>query len=190
MVEGHGECGPGAYPAVIPSIETSRLRLRPWREGDLDAYLTLTADPEVMRYLGYGETFDREGTWRQIALFVGHWALRGYGFWAVEQRSDGAFIGRVGLWCPEGWPGLEVGWALARHYWNQGFASEAARASLDWGFRERGAAHIISLIYPGNDRSIRVAERIGERFERTVHKFRRECLIYGISRDEFMARGS
>ena len=164
----------------IPTVETERLVLRPWRESDVDPYLELTADPEAMRYLGFGETMDREGTWRNIALILGHWALRGYGFWAVEEKASGAFLGRVGLWQPEGWPGLEVGWALLRRHWGKGYASEAARAALDHALTKLEEPHVISLIYPDNQRSIRVAERIGERLERTIFRFKRECLIYGI----------
>lgn len=169
-------------PLAIPEMETDRLRLRGSRESDLDPYMALTGDPEAMRYLTKGETLDREGTWRQIALIVGHWALRGYGFWAVEEKSTGLFLGRVGLWRPEAWPGLEVGWALCRAAWGQGFATEAARASLAYGFDRLGLAEIISLIVPENLPSIRVAERIGATRQRTVMKFNRECLIYGIDR--------
>jgi len=104
----------------IPTLETARLRLREWRESDVDPYLELTSDPEAMRHLGGGETMDRDLTWRNIALILGHWALRGYGFWAVEEKATGAFAGRVGLWYPEGWPEMEVGWALLRKHWGKG----------------------------------------------------------------------
>ncbi|MGH2729052.1 MAG: GNAT family N-acetyltransferase, partial [Actinomycetota bacterium] len=74
-------------------------------------------DAEVRRYLGPSATFGREDAWRELAVWLGHWALRGYGQWAVEIRATKELIGRVGLHYPEGWPGLEVGWALARPYW-------------------------------------------------------------------------
>ena len=167
---------------AIPTLETARLRLRAWRDSDLEPYLELTSDPEAMRFLGAGEVMDRELTWRNIALIVGHWAIRGYGFWAVEEKASGAFVGRVGLWNPEGWPGMEVGWALLRRYWGRGYAAEAGRASLDHAWSHLDAKHVISLIFPENRRSIAVAERIGERFERRIGKFGRECLIYGVNR--------
>lgn len=166
----------------IPTLETERLRLRAWREGDLDAYLEMTSDPEAMRYLGVGETMDRGLTWRNIALMIGHWAMRGYGFWAVEEKATGAFVGRVGLWYPAGWPDMEVGWALLRRHWGKGFAAEAGRASLDYAWRVLGSAYVISLIFPENRRSIAVAERIGERFDRRAPMFGRECLIYRVDR--------
>jgi len=142
---------------MVPTLTTSRLTLRGWREDDAAVYAEITADPEVMRFMG--GVLDREQTWREIAVFVGHWDLRGYGLWAVER--EGALIGRVGLWRPDGWPGLEVGWLLARSAWGHGYATEAARASVDHAWRELGAEELISLIAPENVASQRVAERLG-----------------------------
>ena len=151
--------------ALGPVLETPRLRLRPLAEGDLDALAAMAADPEVMRYLTGGQTFDREDTWRQIAMFVGHWTLRGFGQWTVEERATGTIVGRVGLHYPEGWPDREVGWVVARPHWGKGFAREAAAAALDHAFGRLGWARAISLIHPDNTRSIRVAEGLGERLE-------------------------
>jgi RimJ/RimL family protein N-acetyltransferase len=117
-----------------------------------------------------------------MATFVGHWSLRGYGLWAVEERATGKFIGRIGLWNPEGWLGLEVGWLLDRAWWGRGLATEGARAALDYAFATLGADHVISVIHPENTRSIRVAEKIGERFEREHDFDGNPALIYGISR--------
>ena len=143
----------------VPTLTTERLTLRGWREDDLDAYAAIAADPEVMRFMG--APLDRADTWRQIAVFVGHWELRGHGLWVVER--DGELIGRVGLIRPEGWPGLEVGWLLGREAWGQGYATEAARAAVDYAWRELGAQELISLIAPDNVPSQRVAERLGMR---------------------------
>jgi len=145
----------------VPRIETARLLLREWREDDLDAFAAMSADPDVMSYLG--GVLDRDESWRRIALHTGHWTLRGYGNWAVERKADGVLIGRVGLWNPEGWPGLEIGWKLARHAWGNGYASEAASAAMDWAWTELGAPRLISIIDPGNVASRRVAERLGMR---------------------------
>lgn len=144
----------------VPTLETPRLRLRGWRDADLDAYGAMVADVEVMRFFG-GDALERPAAWRHIALFTGHWALRGYGIWAVERREDGAFVGRSGLWWPEGWPGLEVGWVLAREHWGRGYATEAARAWLDVAFGELELDEVIATILPVNAASARVAERIG-----------------------------
>ena len=98
-----------------------------------------------------GGTLDRADTWRQMAVFVGHWELRGYGLWVVER--EGELIGRIGLLNPEGWPGLEVGWLLGRDAWGHGYATEAARASVEYAWRELGAHELISLIAPDNTAS-------------------------------------
>jgi RimJ/RimL family protein N-acetyltransferase len=136
----------------VPILTTERLVMRGWREDDLAPYAAMTADAEVMRFMG--GPLDAEDTWRQMAVFAGHWVLRGYGIWAVE---------RVGLLRHHGWPGLEVGWLLAREAWGHGYATEAARASMDHAWRELGAQELISLIAPANLPSQRVAERLDMR---------------------------
>jgi RimJ/RimL family protein N-acetyltransferase len=166
----------------IPILTTERLILRPFREEDLDAYADICADTEVMRYLGDGKPLDRAAAWRQMALIVGHWQLLGYGMWAVEERESGAFVGRIGFFNPEGWPGFELGWTLGRPWWGKGYATEGARAALDFGWRELGREHVISLIRPENQPSIRVAERLGERLEGDVELFGNRALVYGIRR--------
>jgi RimJ/RimL family protein N-acetyltransferase len=143
----------------IPRLKTERLLLREWRGDDLDAYAAMSADPEVMRFLG--GPVERPQAWRGMALMAGHWQLLGYGLWALERRADGRFLGRAGLWQPDGWPGLEVGWALARDAWGAGYATEAARAAMSWARETLGAGELISLIAPANAASRRVAERLG-----------------------------
>jgi RimJ/RimL family protein N-acetyltransferase len=141
-------------------LETQRLRLRGWTENDFEPYARMMSDPDVARFIG--GAMSRNDAWRSMATIVGHWALRGYGFWVVERKTDGAFLGRIGLWRPEGWPGLEVGWALDRPYWGDGYATEAACAALEHGFRSHPVDKLISLIDPENRPSQRVAGRLGE----------------------------
>ena len=164
------------------SLDTPRLRLRQLAEADLDDYAALCADAEVMRYVGDRGALSREDAWRQLALLVGHWVLRGYGMWAVEELDSGAFVGRVGLHYPEGWPEPEVGWALARRYWGRGYAFEAATAALHIAFASLGWSRAVSLIAPRNLRSIRLAERLGERFERNLVVSGHEVSLYAIER--------
>jgi RimJ/RimL family protein N-acetyltransferase len=146
-------------------LETERLILRPFAPADFDAFAAIHADPEVTRHLN-GTPLPRWEAWRSFAMFVGHWQLRGYGVWAVEEKRTGAFVGRAGLYNPEGWPGIEVGWTFGRDHWGTGYASEAGRAAMNWAFGVLGLDHIISVIRPQNTRSVRVAERLGMRYER------------------------
>ncbi len=151
----------------VPLLETGRLRLRAFTAADLDAYAAMCADAEVMRFVGDGVPIDRDAAWRQMALFLGHWPLRGFGMWAIEERASGRLVGRAGYYQPEGWPGAELGWLLGRASWGQGLATEACRAAL----AQRaafGIERLISLIRPANVRSAAVAERLGATLARTV----------------------
>ena len=146
---------------TIPEIVTERLRLRPLRDADIDAYAAICADDEVMRWVG--GTMDRPTAWRHMAAVAGHWLLRGYGRWAVDVRATGELAGHVGLWYPEGWPAIELGWTLARSAWGNGYATEAAVAGLDYAWGEVGLERVVSLIDPANERSQSVARKLGMR---------------------------
>lgn len=155
-----------------PRIETERLLLREWREEDLDAFARMSADEEVMRFIGRdGKTAGRDEAWRMMAMFIGHFQLRGYTMWAVEEKKTGEFVGRVGPWKPEGWPDLEIGWGIDRSRWGMGYATEAARASAVWVHRELDADHVIHFIDPANTRSVAVAGKIGARPSGTFKLF-------------------
>ncbi|MGZ5032138.1 MAG: GNAT family N-acetyltransferase [Usitatibacter sp.] len=145
------------------TLETERLLLRPFRGSDLDAYAVMSADAEVMKYIGTGVTLNRNEAWRSIAAMLGHWQLLGYGMWALELRETGELIGRAGFLDPPGWPGFELGWLLGRNHWGKGYAIEAASAALRYAFEVLKRDRVISLIRPGNVRSIRVAEALGEK---------------------------
>jgi RimJ/RimL family protein N-acetyltransferase len=171
-----------AMPLTIPPLETERIIMRPWRTEDLDAVAGWMSDPEVMRYLG--GVRGRAEAWRSMATYLGHWHLRGYGLWAVQSRADGRLLGRVGLWNPEGWPGIEVGWTLARFAWGQGFASECGAASLAWAWKTLpDLDRILSVIDPENLASRRVAERLGMALlgpHRLLGEL--DVLLYGLDR--------
>jgi RimJ/RimL family protein N-acetyltransferase len=176
---------------AIPLLETDRLRLRGWRADDLDFVAGFMADPDVMRYLT-GEPVSRADAWRGLAGTIGHWALRGYGTWAVERKADSVLVGRVGLINPEGWPGLEVGWTLARPFWGCGYATEAAAAALRYAFLTQPVPKIISCIDPKNKASQAVAKRLGETIERRenllIGKRVFETDIWSISRQAWQRR--
>lgn len=168
---------------AIPTLETERLWLRPFRRSDIDEYAALYADPEILRYLGSGpEPWDRGRSWRHLAFLLGHWQLVGSGAWALEHRETGAFVGTVGFSEPEGWPGFELAWTLARRWWGHGYATEAARAALDHAFTVLKRDRVISIIHPENRPSIRVAERLGETRQGRIQHYGREMLCYGIGR--------
>lgn len=159
-------------------VETDRLILRQFREADLDTYAEICADPEVMQYIGAGQPLTRSEAWRGMATILGHWQLRGYGLWAVEEKVSHTLIGRIGCWQPDGWLDFEIGWTLGRAHWGKGYAVEAALASVRYAFEHLGRSHIISLIAPGNRRSIRVAERLGETLSGQTELFGKEVLVY------------
>ena len=169
----------------FPRLETERLILRMMGEEDFPEYARMSADPEVMRFLGDGKPVNATDAWRNMASLIGHWQLRGYGLWAVEEKSSGKFVGRIGFYNPAGWPGFELGWTLARESWGKGYATEGARRALQFGFEDLRRQRIISLIDPANLPSIRVAERIGEKATGKMELLGHEVLIYAIDRDEW-----
>ena len=143
----------------------------------------MSGDPKIMKFLGDGKPLQPIEVWRQLAAFIGHWYFRGYGVWAVEEKSSHRVVGRIGFFNPAGWPGFELGWTLARDSWGKGYATEGARRALEYAFTEMGRDHVISLIAPDNVASIKVAERLGEKPEGKTEVMGREVIIYGIARD-------
>ncbi|MFL6844777.1 MAG: GNAT family N-acetyltransferase [Allosphingosinicella sp.] len=151
---------------AAPVLETARLRLRGFRASDLDAQAEAMTDPEVVRHLG-GSPMSREDTWRKILASPGLWALLGYGYWVMERREDGAYLGQIGFadfkrdMKPriEGLP--EMGWIVARRAHGQGYATEAALAALAWADEALGRPEITAIISHENAPSIRVAEKGG-----------------------------
>jgi RimJ/RimL family protein N-acetyltransferase len=163
-------------------VETERLILRPWRPEDAERHAEMLADPGTARFIApYGKPLSAMEAWRIMAVIVGHGALRGYTMFAVEEKATGLWVGRIGPWWPEGWPGLELGWALHPDARGKGFATEGARAALDWTFRTLKPDEVVSIIEPENAASIAVAERIGERFSRTwTHPIAGPTHLYAI----------
>jgi len=162
----------------IPVLETERLRLRGWQPDDLALFTRMYADPSVVRFLGEGKTMDAGQTWRSCAALIGHWALRGYGQWIAEEKATGMAMGRIGLYHPVDWPGLEVGWTLAPEHWGKGYATEGAHAALGYAFEVVRADTVISLIRPDNLPSIRVAEKLGGGLDRRIEFQGGEALVY------------
>ena len=163
---------------TIPTLTTSRLVLRAFEQRDLDAYAPIMGDPEVTKHLGDGHPLSRDEAWRQMAVILGHWTLFGYGLWAVEERSTGALMGRIGCQQPEGWPGFELGYTLGRPFWGRGYAREGAAAALTYARDVLGRTSIISLIRPANAGSIRVAQSLGAALDGEIEFFGGPTLVY------------
>jgi RimJ/RimL family protein N-acetyltransferase len=162
----------------VPVIDTERLRLTAFDEKHFEAYAAMLGDPTSTRYVGDGEPLDRMNAWRSMAMLLGHWQLRGFGMWAMELRETGEFIGRVGLHRPEGWPDLELGWMLQADQRGHGYATEGARAALEFAFREVHPQRVVSLIRIDNAASERVARRLGGRQATTIDFLGGSTLVY------------
>jgi RimJ/RimL family protein N-acetyltransferase len=163
----------------IPELTTARLRLRGFRAEDIDAVAAMYAEEEFARFITpEGKALTRPLSWRSMATMSGHWMLRGYGMWAVDEKSSGAMIGFVGTHFPEGWPAQEVGWAIAKPHWGKGYAVEAARASMDYAFTTLHWPRAIHVINPENARSISVALKLGSVRDGTWNRDGKELWLY------------
>ena len=148
---------------ACPVLLTERLRLREWRDGDVEPFAAMNADPVVMQY--FPAPYGYERTSRFVELIRKRWSELGYSLWAVERLDRGRFIGYVGLW-PATFPApftpaVEVGWRLAADQWGQGFATEGGQAALQYAFGSLGFEEIVSFTSAINVRSWRVMERLG-----------------------------
>ncbi len=151
---------------MIPVLETGRLRMRGPVAADFDP---VAAFLDSDRAAHIGGRRSRADAWRTFAVLVGHWTLRGYGMWAVDERESGAFIGLVGLYYPEDWLAPEIGWWIVDPAAEgKGYACEAAIAARRHAFDIVGWPEVHSVIAPENARSIALAERLGATLDRTV----------------------
>jgi RimJ/RimL family protein N-acetyltransferase len=175
----------------VDRIETARLVLRPPVPDDLRPLAQINADPEVMRYIGGGRVRSFEETADGVSRAIREWDDRGYGMLSVARRDTGEYIGWVTLtvptFLPEVLPAIEIGWRLARRHWGQGFATEAAREALHFGFLSCGFDSIISIRHVDNDASRRVMEKLGLHFDfqTTVPAHGHPVAVHSISRAEF-----
>ena len=152
------------------SIKTDRLLLRRWRDDDVEPFAAMCGDPEVMRYIGSGATRARAQAQATIEAYESGWEERGFGLFAVERLEDRRFLGFTGLsepsFLPEIMPAVEIGWRFARQSWGNGYASEAARAALDFGLRTRGLSEVVGIYQTENHASGRIMQKLGMRFDR------------------------
>jgi RimJ/RimL family protein N-acetyltransferase len=169
----------------LPSIETARLMLRPLTPADLEDYTHLIfADAEVMRYLPKRDLAPRERAERTITFFNDHWSQYDYGVWAVTDKIAGQFIGHCGLNFVTAAGEAEVLYALRKDRWGQGIATEAARASVHFGFETANLARLIALAVPENIASRRVMEHLGFAYEKDAHYFGLDLVSYVLPREQ------
>ncbi len=161
----------------IPTLETERLRLVEPAAHHFDAFAALLADPVFVDALGL-KLMDRNESYRHFCAMIGHWHLRGWGNFIVEEKTTGRFVGRVGINDWEGWPEPELGWWTLPAAWGHGYAPEAARAVLDFVRRNHSRRRLISLIRASNARSLRVAEKLGAGYEKDIEFLGSPARVY------------
>lgn len=153
-----------------PEIRTSRLLLRRWRAEDVEPFAAICGDPEVMRYIGSGAIRTPEQAAHSIRAFEQAWEENGYGLFAIELLGSGQMIGFTGLaiptFLPEILPTVELGWRFARSAWGNGYATEAARAALDFAFAQIRLPEVVSIYQADNQASARIVQKLGMRFDR------------------------
>ena len=171
-------------------IETDRLLLRPTRAEDFEGWALLMGDEDNSRHIGGPQP--RATAWRGFLSMAGAWAIQGFGMFSVIEKSSGRWIGRLGPWQPEGWPGTEVGWGIVESEGGKGYASEGATAAIDWAFDHLGWSEVIHTIDAGNLASKGVARKLGSRYlrqDRLPEPFHeKEVEVWGQSREEWRAR--
>lgn len=149
--------------ASAPTLTTDRLTLRAQMPQDFDAYADFYGSE---RSWGMGGPIDRPAAWRLFAAELGHWQMRGYGFWMVDVTETGETVGQVGFWHPEGWTEVEIGWAMFEGSEGKGYAFEAAQNLRSYAYDVLGWGPLTSVIAPGNTRSESLAQRLGATPER------------------------
>jgi len=173
-----------------PTLDTGRLVLRPTAAEDFEAWAESMSDAETCRFIGGMQP--RALAWRSFLTMVGAWQVQGYAMFSVIEKASGRWIGRVGPWQPEGWPGPEVGYTIARPAWGKGYAPEAAAAAMDWAFDHLGWNEVIHTIDPENVASQQVAIKLGASNRgpgRLPAPFEANRVdIWGQTRDQWRAR--
>jgi RimJ/RimL family protein N-acetyltransferase len=175
--------GPAKSALTIPIITTDRLRLRGHTEEDLEHCAAMWADPQVVRFIG-NRPRSREETWARLLKYVGHWSLKSFGFWLVEEKATGNFVGEVGFadhkrdFAPalHGIP--EIGWALTPEKHGLGYAKEAVKAAIAWSDENFSTRQTVCIIHPDNTPSIRIAESNGYAISSTIDHTEHPAIIF------------
>ena len=163
-------------------IETDRLLIRTWMPGDATKVEKMFADPEVMRYIGAGGPWLPERTRELIGVMIERYERSGIGVWPVVLKEGSVLVGECGLQPLPNSTDIEIAYLFDKPYWGAGYAYEAASAVLDWGFNQHGLQRIVAVIAPENARSIKLANRLGMRFEKVVRAYKHDLLKYAKAR--------
>jgi RimJ/RimL family protein N-acetyltransferase len=147
-------------------LETERLKLRQWTEENSEGYAEFYSDEVNAKYVGGKK--DKDEAWRNLAMLVGHWQLKNFGYFAVEEKQSNTFVGCVGLWKSPGWPELELGYWLTKEAQGKGFAAEAGACCIVYTKEVLKAKSLVSYIAPENEASKRVAQKLGATYESTI----------------------
>lgn len=168
---------------MVPVIETPRLRMRAHRMEDFESSAALWGNSDVTRFIG-GKPSTREESWRRFISFGGHWAMMGHGYWLIEEKATGAYVGDAGFGSfkrdvgAHDFSAPEQGWALSPTVHGKGYATEACQAQLDWAENHFGRTDFICLIAPENTPSLNVARKLGYReFARSEYKSELSVLL-------------
>jgi ribosomal-protein-alanine N-acetyltransferase len=172
-------------PFKIPEIETARLRLRAFTALDLDELFMVFGDSEVMKYISAGKTRSREETMTGLLNTLKGWQRRGFGLWAVTIKESGRVIGYCGLIFLEDTPEVEIAYGLAKAYWGKGYATEAALASLRFGFEELKLERIVAVVNPDNLPSQRVLEKLGMTYVKMAQHYEADLVYYELPETKF-----
>lgn len=172
--------------ASSPQLETERLLLRRFQDADLPSVVEMNSDPDVMRFIGNGQVATEQQSHAMIAKQEAQWDEKGFAFFAVQERSSGETVGLCGInipyFYPEILPAVEIGWRFRRPFWGQGYATEAAHAALDFGLNVLEVSTIYGFANPDNVPSLRVMDKIGMSFQRTIHisKYDLSAQLYAV----------
>jgi RimJ/RimL family protein N-acetyltransferase len=177
----------------MPEIETARLRLRPYTLKDLDELAAILSNPEVMRYSPRGiipEEKVKQATQVTLEFFINHWQQYGFGVWAVVQKDTAKLLGHCGLNFLPNSPEVEILYRLDQGCWNRGIATEAAKASLRYGFEEAKRDRIVAITVPEHLASRRVMEKIGMKYEKDAHFYNLDVVYYALARSTWQVDDS
>lgn len=162
----------GSHRSLAPLIETERLTLRGHVVDDFDHLCTMFSRPEMYRFT-IGKVQTREEHWWRFLRMFGHWHIWGFGFWALEEKTNKRLVGEVGLLdmkreiTPSLEGKIEMGWSIEPEEQGKGYATEAGRAVIAWIQRQKGPVALYAIVHPDNGSSLRVADRLG--FKEIAH---------------------